>query len=91
MSSNPKNPVLKTVHGVDVKKYNYVNIMFSANAFEDLLEQAFQTNLSVPKLIAIKSQPCQQCQCDNVTLVIAKDGRVTKQSNGENIISKNRK
>lgn len=91
MSSNPKNPVITICHGVEVKKYNYVNIMFSAQAFEQLINEAAATKLSIPKLVAIKSQPCQRCGCDNVTLVIAKDGRANKQTNGENIISKNLK
>lgn len=91
MSNKPSNPVIDVIHGIEIKKYNYVQIMFGTQAFKDLIKEAAVTGLSIPKLVAIKSQPCQQCGCDNVTLTIAKDGRVNKQNTSQNIIEKNSK
>lgn len=89
---NPKsNPVLKTVHGVKVRKYNYPSVLYNEDAYIELINQAHETGLSIPVLIALKSQPCQICKCDNVTLTIAKDGRVNKQDTSQNIIERNRK
>jgi hypothetical protein len=65
--------------------------MYGQEAYEELINQALETGLSIPVLIAIKSKPCQVCKCDNVTLVIAKDGKSNKQNTSENIIEKNNK
>jgi hypothetical protein len=89
MSETIKNPVQKTIHGVKVRKYNYVNVMFSQQAFEDLIEEAYQTGLSIPVLLALKSQPCQRCGNDNVSITIKKDGKSNKQTNAQNIVTKN--
>lgn len=91
MPDQSKNPVLKVLHGVKIRRYNYLSIMYPQEAFEDLINQANDTGLSIPMLIALKSKPCQVCHCDNVTLMISKDGRSNKQNTSENIISKNNK
>lgn len=90
MPKAASNPVLKTVHGVKIRRYNYPAILFNEDAFTQLVEQAHDTGLSIPVLIALKSQPCQKCKCDNVTLTIAKDGKSNKQGSSVNIIEKNK-
>jgi hypothetical protein len=87
--SNKNNPVLKTVHGVKIRRYNYPQVMFNEEAFEKLIEQSHDTGLSIPKIIAHKSLPCQKCGCDNITIVLEKDGKINKQDTGTNIIEKN--
>jgi|ERR1700761_3810950 len=89
MSQPEKNPVINTLFGVKVRRYNYLSIMYPQEQFEELIRQAHSTGLSIPVLIALKSQPCQQCKCDNVTLVIAKDGKSNKLNTSQNIIEKN--
>lgn len=91
MPKPESNPVLKTVYGVKVRRYNYLSVMYNEEAYVQLLNQANETGLSIPVLLAIKSQPCQLCKCDNVTLVIAKDGKANKQDTSQNIIEKNNK
>ena len=91
MPKNSDNPVLSVIHGIEVRRYNYVSMMFTAQRYEELIDEADKTGLSIAKLIAIKSQPCKVCHCDNVTLVIKKDGKSNIQNTSENIISKNAK
>ncbi len=90
MPKAESNPVLKLVHGVKVRRYNYPSVLYSEDDYIKLINQAHDTGLSVPVLIAIKSQPCQNCKCDNVTLTIAKDGKSNKQGSSQNIIEKNK-
>lgn len=89
--SQRSNPVLKTVHGVDVRRYNYVSIQFSEEDYIELIKMAKETGLSIPKIIAFRSQPCQQCGCDSITISIKKNARTNIVDNSQTIISKNAK
>ena len=91
MPSHKNNPVQKIVEGVKIRKYNYVNIMYGEQAFEEIILEAAATGLSIPDLMAIKSKPCQNCGCDNITITIKKNGRSNKQKTSHNIISQNAK
>lgn len=85
------NPVLKEIEGIEVRRSNYLTITFNEHAYEELIKEAKATGLSMAKLVALKSQPCQQCGCNNVTVTIIKDGRINKQNTGANIITQNAK
>jgi len=91
MAEKESNPVLKVVHDIQIRKYNYHNIMFNAQAYEDLVNESAATGLSIPVLVALKSKPCQECGCDNVKISIKKDGRANKQNTSEDIVAKNAK
>lgn len=67
-----KNPVLEMLHGVPIRNTNIIQLRVDAAYYRDLIEQSFKTTLSIAKIIIIRSEPCQQCKCDNVTLSIKK-------------------
>lgn len=67
-----KYPVIDTLHGVDIRKFNTVCIRLEETAYRDLVEQSHKTTISLTKIIILRSEPCQQCGCDNVTLVLKK-------------------
>lgn len=68
-----KNPVIKTVHGVPIRENNTICIRLNASAYEDLIEQSHKTSISMTKILVLRQEPCQQCGCDNVTLILKKN------------------
>lgn len=89
MSEKPSNPVLRVVNGIEIRKNNYLTITLNELAYQALVEESQTTNLSMAKLVAIKSQPCQECGCSNVTITVKKDGRSNKQNTGYNLTARN--
>jgi hypothetical protein len=90
MPSQKKNPVLKVINGVSIRKYNYPSIMFNDSEYEDLVNQSQETGLSISQIISLRSRPCQKCGCDNTTITIKKEHPSYKRiETGSNIIQRN--
>lgn len=80
------------VGDVAIRKTNYITIKYDANEYARLVKISHQTTLSIPKLIALSSQPCPICGNDHVAITIplglisAKkqtSGRYNKITNGK--------
>lgn len=92
------NPVICTYKGVQVRKYNKVNLMMGEVQFKKLIDEVDRSGLSIPKVLAHSSTPCNHCK-DIMVSILDKDGNIQHikrgilslhlpEGNGSNIIQK---
>lgn len=88
-----KNPVIDTIHGIQIRESNTICLRVAGDMYRDLIEQSYRTSLSITKIIILRNEPCQSCGCDNVTLSLKKQkypykigntgGNLVKNQNGK--------
>lgn len=92
------NPVICIYKGVQVRKYNKATIMMGEVQFKKLIDEVDRTGMSIPKVLAHSSTPCNHCK-DMMVTVFDKNGSIQKvkrgilslhipEGNGMNIIEK---
>lgn len=54
--------ILEVYKGIVIRKSNVVGFRFSAHKYKELIDEAFSTGLSLPKIIALSSRPCEKCK-----------------------------
>lgn len=91
-----KNPIVGTYKGVTVRKCNPIVLKLGEAVFKSLIDEVERTGLSIPKILAYSSRPCDRCK-DVMVVAYNKDGNEQKikrgilskhipQNNGINII-----
>lgn len=89
MADNKEEDILYYEGDIPIKKNNRFNLNLNQYEMVKLAKVINQTGLSVPKIIALLSQPCCKCGNDNVTLTIPKGILSTnKGNNGGNLLTK---
>lgn len=79
--SQPSNPVIETYKGVNVRRCNRVVLKFGIASYKKLLDEIEDTGLSVMKLLAHSSRPCEKCELHPV-IVYDADGNAIKVKRG---------
>ena len=57
-----QNLVIETYKGIDIRKSNVIRFRVGANKFKELIDAVEETGLSIPKIIAMSSRPCDKCK-----------------------------
>lgn len=63
-----KNPILYYIGGIPIRKKNQLSISVGEAEMIRLVEASIDTGLSIPKIIALQGQPCQNCGKDNIAI-----------------------
>jgi hypothetical protein len=92
-----KTPLeFKIYKGVKVRRCNRIVLKVGESIFKKLIDEVENTGLSIPKILAYSSQPCERCK--NISVTIFNDNgleiKITRgilskripDSNGVNII-----
>lgn len=79
-----KNPILSYLHNVPIRATNILQIRMNETAYRDLIEQSFNTSLSMSKVMLLRQEPCQKCGCDNATMCVSVTKKKYEYRVGEN-------
>jgi len=60
------NPVIEEYKGVKIRRFNSVEFKFGIVQYKKILDEVESTGLSIHKLIAHSSQPCDKCKGSDV-------------------------
>lgn len=63
-----KNPIIRYIGGIAIRKKNQLSICVDEQEMVRLIEVSIETGLSIPKIIAMQGQPCQNCGNDNIVI-----------------------
>lgn len=90
------NPVLYEYKGIEIRKYNRVELTFGEVSFKKIIDEVDETGLSIHKVLAYSGQPCDRCKGTSI-MVYDKEGNEKKvkrgilhvpESNGISILQK---
>ena len=99
MSNNNDYCFLETYKGIKVRKVNRVTLKFGVVDFKKIIDEVSKSEeLSILKVLAYSSMPCDKCKNTNVEFYDKKDNVVKIKrgilsipcSNGVNIITQNK-
>lgn len=94
MGDTEKNPVIYTLHGIDVRKENKITIRFGEEEYKRLINIHEETGkvLSIPKIIALLSRSCEKCGHDSINISVKKNVlSLTRSFTGGHITNQNTK
>lgn len=93
------NRLIEEFKGVKIRECNRVVLKLGAVEFKRILEEVDATGLSIHKILAYSTQPCQKCNDIHITafddndnkIIIKKSLLSVPSSNGINIIKQHEK
>lgn len=76
-----ENPVLYVYKGVNIRRYNKVQLTFGEVQFKKIIDEADGSDLSIHKVLAYSGKPCDRCR-DTSVFVYDKEGNEKKVKRG---------